>query len=437
VVSVPPLTVAEFGAALDRLARFEAEPCLAVAVSGGPDSLALTILADRWARSHRGQIRALSVDHRLRPESGDELRRLGEWLSVRGIRHEILVWRGDKPATGIQEAARLARYRLLDGWCREQGCLHLLTAHHREDQAETHLIRRAAHSAADGLAGMSAIRELGHCRLMRPLLAIGKARLLATLEAERQPFIADPSNRNPVFARARLRRGDGHAWSERDLDTTLDMVSRLGQARIAREHALDALLAKAAALHPAGFAALDPNRLLTAAPDIAERALAALMVTLGGRLYPPRRRQIVRLLRVLASAIAGGRTLGGWRFVAWRGRILVLRELAAAAAPVRVAPGQRLLWDCRFAIASPPGATRSFILGHLGPHGAAGLAPRLAASFDGGLPRLVRPILPALWDEEGLAAVPDLGYRREGVAMLPKLVLRPVKSLSDAGFAVV
>jgi tRNA(Ile)-lysidine synthase len=159
VSTTKPLTLAEFSAALAWIGHWEHEPFLAVAVSGGADSLALTLLADRWARERGGQICALTVDHRLRPESGEEIRRLQGWLSARAIRHEILAWSGDKPVTGIQEAARAARYALLDDWCRAHGCLHLLTAHHREDQADTYLLRRRAGSGANGLAGMSAIRD--------------------------------------------------------------------------------------------------------------------------------------------------------------------------------------------------------------------------------------------------------------------------------------
>lgn len=432
-VPAPALTVAELGAALDRLARFETLPFLAVAVSGGPDSLALAILADGWARLRGGEICALSVDHRLRPESGAELSRLGGWLSARRIRHHILVWHGERPASGLQEAARAARYRLLAGWCRGHGCLHLLTAHHREDQAETHLIRRATGSGADGLAGMPAVRELDGCRILRPLLSIGKARLIATLAAERQPFIADPSNHDPAFARARLRDAAAPAV---DLDLLLDRVEQLGRARAAREREGDALLARAVAVHPAGFASLDPALLLTAAPSLAERVISAVVVTLGGRSYPPRRRQVARLIRVLAGDAEGGHTLGGCRFVGWRGRILVLRELAAADAPIRVAPGARLVWDRRFAVAGPPGPPGSFTLGYLGRAGVAELALRAPGLQQVALPPLVRPILPALRDEDGIVAVPHLGYRREGAAVLPKLVFRPVKSLSDAGFAV-
>lgn len=434
--AAPPLDAAELGGRLDRLGGFESAPFVAVAVSGGPDSLALTILADRWARSRGGAICALSVDHRLRPESGAELRRLGCWLAARAIRHQILVWDGTKPATGVQQAARAARYRLLARWCREHGCLHLLTAHHREDQAETHLIRRAAHSGSDGLAGMSAVRELDCCRVLRPLLGISKARLIATLAAEGQPYITDPGNFDPAFARGRLRAAAAGQGAH-DLAAMLDMVGVLGRERAAAELVRDGLLARAVSVHPAGFAVLDRAALLAAPPEAGEPALAAIVAMLGGGRYPPRRVRVARLLRVLHGAAAGGHTLGGCRFVAWRGHWLVLRELAAAAGPVRLSPGASLLWDRRFAVALPAAAPRPMILDYLG-RGGIGAVDRCAVGLDRTrLPRLVQPILPALWDEEGIAAVPDLGYRRDGVMLLPRLVFRPVKSLSDAGFAVV
>src|SRR5438552_7537765 len=119
--SPAPLTLGELADALDCIGGFEARPLVAVAVSGGPDSMALAILADRWARQRGGQAWALTVDHRLRPESAAEAQTVAEWLSARAIPHEILVWADEKPASGIQEAARAARYRLLAGWCRERG----------------------------------------------------------------------------------------------------------------------------------------------------------------------------------------------------------------------------------------------------------------------------------------------------------------------------
>jgi tRNA(Ile)-lysidine synthase len=406
-------------------------------VSGGPDSLALAILADRWTRERGGELCALTVDHRLRPESEHEIRRLHGWLSARAIRHEVLAWSGEKPTSGIQEAARAARYRLLAGWCREHGCLHLLTAHHREDQIETHLIRRRAHSGADGLAGMSAIRELGDCRLLRPLLNFPKDRLLAFLDAEHQPFITDPSNRNPAFERSRFREGDGAMPAAAELPALLAEIHTRGTARVTREHDENAFLARAANLHPAGFAVLDSGVLLAMRHDMAERVLSAVAATIGGALYPARRERIARLRDVLDAAACHGRTLGGCRFIRWRERVLVMRELARASQPTRLAPGESIFWDRRFHVTLPLDGAPRLIIGYLGLAGVAQLnrlAPRERRSR---LPRLLFPILPAVWADNGIAAVPHLGHRNESAGALPQFIFRPVNPLTQAGFAVV
>jgi tRNA(Ile)-lysidine synthase len=431
-VDESPLTDDEFAALMAAVGGFEARPMVAVGISGGPDSMALTLLADRWARRRGGQAWGLTVDHGLRPESAAEARTVACWLAARGIPHEILPWVGGKPASGIQEAARDARYRLLGEWCRAHFCLHLLTAHHREDQAETYLIRRRAGSGPDGLAAMSAVRELPHCRLVRPLLSVPRARLAALLAAEGQPFLRDPSNLNPAFERAGLRLG-------RVLRADMITETRAyGGRRVAREAALDRLLAGVVALHPAGFAVLDAAALGAVDPETAERLLDRVAACIGAGGYPARRARLGRLREGLSAQPERGRTLGGCRFVPWRGRILVLRELAAAEVPVRLdrpvwlGLKAALLWDRRFAVAPVPAMARGLTLGYLGQRDAG--AP---AGSGGGLPPLTHAVLPAFWDERGLASIPHLGYRRAGVGALPELLFRPINGLTRAGFTVV
>ena len=435
-LSAGPLTLGELNTALAAIGGFEARPFIAVAVSGGADSLALAILADRWASERGGQLTALTVDHRLRPESAEEARVLGGWLVARGIAHRVLVWTDTKPMTGIQEAARAARYRLLGGWCRERGCLHLLTAHHREDQAETYLIRHRAGSGVDGLAGMSAVREMPGMRLVRPLLAVPKARLVALLAAEGQPFLSDPSNRNPAFERARLRLDD-RAGVAAQIDRLTAELRGHGRQRIEREQRLDRMLASAVSLHPAGFAVLDMTAIGHVEPELFERLLGRVAACIGGAAYPLRRERVVRLRAGLLERPEHARTLGGCRFVPWRGRLLVLRELAGAAPPVHLEPGTELVWDRRFAVAFPRAAMPGLVLGYLGQCGIIGDRRPLADREDNDLPRLVHPVLPALWDEARVVAVPHLGYSRPGAATLPTLAFRPLNPLSRAGFTVV
>jgi tRNA(Ile)-lysidine synthase len=432
-----PISLGEFAASLASIARFESAPFLAVAVSGGPDSLALAILADRWARERGGEICALTVDHRLRPESGDEIRQVAAWLSARAIRHEVLVWAGEKPLTGIQEAARLARYRLLDGWCRDHACVHLLTGHHRDDQIETHLIRRRAHSGPDGLAGMSAIRELTDCRLLRPLLGVARERLVAFLEAERQPFVSDPSNFDLAFERSRLRQGEGALAGAVGISRLLGEIRALGCRRAADEHVRNTHLARYVSLHPAGFALLDPALMSEPSSETAERLLSAVTAAIGGASYPPRRERIARLREALGGAVRRGHTLGGCRFIRWRARILVTRELARAAPPLRLRPGERITWDRRFEILTPQAAGDRFTIGYLGFPGTPRLdrgVPPLRRIW---LPRSLLSIFPGVWDEHGIAAVPHLKDGREGVVGLPQVVFRPFNPLTQAGFAVV
>ncbi len=192
---------AAFALAMQAFAPFESQPVIAVAVSGGPDSLALLLLVDRWARDQGGAALALTVDHGLRPDSAAEAAQVGAWAKARGIAHAVLPWTGDKPQTGIQAAARQARYRLLTEACAARGILHLAIAHHADDQAETVLFRRERGSGPAGLAGMTAARSLGAVRMIRPLLGWPKSALTQTCRHFGQDFVEDPSNRSDRFAR--------------------------------------------------------------------------------------------------------------------------------------------------------------------------------------------------------------------------------------------
>jgi tRNA(Ile)-lysidine synthase len=187
-------------------------PGLVLAVSGGPDSTALLVLAARWAkRLKRGpKLVAVTIDHGLRPEAAREAAMVKRLARRLGVPHRTLHWRGRKPQSGLQEAARHARYELLAQVATRARFAHILTAHTLDDQAETVLFRLARGSGLFGLTGMAhaALLPLNGVReifLVRPLLHIPKARLVATLEAARIAYAEDPSNRDPRFTRARLR----------------------------------------------------------------------------------------------------------------------------------------------------------------------------------------------------------------------------------------
>lgn len=328
-----------------RFAPFEPAPRLAVAVSGGPDSTALALLARDWVRARSGEILGLVVDHGLRPASAAEAARVRARLGAVGIPCEVLRWEGTKPTTRIEERAREERYRLLRRACREHRILHLLTGHHLDDQLETVAMRRERGSGALGLAGMPAERFFGEVRLLRPLLDIPRARLEATVRAAGLAVERDDLNLDLRFARARLRR--------RDLDrrSLLALAREAAVRRRRLEEELCRLAVDAVELRTLGWALLCRDPFDRAPGELAALLLARLVTTIGGREHPPRRQ---RLATALARLRAGGPqalTLGGCVLRRRAGSWSVCREPAAVASAGPFRPPCCVGFDHRFRVA--------------------------------------------------------------------------------------
>lgn len=409
------LDAAEFARRMAPLGPFEPEPDLAVAVSGGADSLALALLAAGWVAARGGRLTALTVNHRLRPDSAAEAAQVGAWLAARGIAHAVLVWDGPKPAADVQAAARIARYRLLEEWCARHGVLHLLLAHHRDDLAETFLLRLGRGSGLDGLAAMAAVQETRSLRLLRPLLEVAPPRLRATLADQGQDWIEDPSNRNPAFARVRLR-GLGPVLAAEGLTPArlAATARRLGRARAVVETALAEAALRHVRLEPAGYALVERAAFCQLPDEVGLRLLSRLVMAVGGGAYPPRLERVEAAYAALRRTARVDRTLAGCRLADLDdGPLCICREAARMAAPVPLPPGEVVTWDGRFRVAvaadAPPGLT-------LGGLGQQGWRP-VAAARDRALPPIPAPAratLPAISGQDGVSAVPHLGYNRDG-----------------------
>jgi tRNA(Ile)-lysidine synthase len=178
-----------------------------LAVSGGPDSTALMWLAARWrdSRKNAPKLIAATVDHGLRKESKAEALGVAKLARKLKVPHRILIWRGKKPKSGLQEAARGARYTLLLSLARETKADAIVTAHTRDDQAETVLHRIGRGSGVTGLSGIRPKSEREGVTILRPLLDVPKARCEATLRKENISYAFDPTNRDPKYLRPRLR----------------------------------------------------------------------------------------------------------------------------------------------------------------------------------------------------------------------------------------
>lgn len=315
-----------------------------LAVSGGPDSTALLHAAAALPRS--GLLSVATVDHGLRSGSLAEAEAVGEAARRLGFPHAILRWTGEKPATGLQDAARTARYRLLAAHAAETGADLLLTAHTRDDQAETVLMRLTAGSALAGLAGMRPERVLSpNLRLGRPFLGLDKVVLIAWCEARGLAYLRDPSNVDGRFARARLR---SVASALRAEGLTSARLARLAE-RAARDEA--ALRGAAMAACDRALLASDPpvlrldGAILATLPDaVALRCLDRALDLAGGADRRLERLEALVLGALLPSLRAGRplrRTLAGLMISADAGKRVSLipappRKTAGPAAP---APG--------------------------------------------------------------------------------------------------
>jgi tRNA(Ile)-lysidine synthase len=225
---------------------WEAARGILLGVSGGPDSVALMLLAAEWSNgmTTRPPIYVATVDHRLREDSASEAETVARWAAELALPHAILVWDGAKPKSRIQERARDARYALLLEHAERIGADHLMTAHHADDQAETILFRLLRGSGISGLSGIAGSSKRKGLTVARPLLNCNKAELVALCTLKAHAFLLDPSNLNPGFARTRMRRLSG-LLVEEGLDQKT--LLRLGRRAARADAALDVQTRAAAA----------------------------------------------------------------------------------------------------------------------------------------------------------------------------------------------
>ena len=290
---------------------------IVVAVSGGGDSIALMLLLRDHARARNiPPPIVLTVDHGLRKHAAKDAKQVAAWARAAGLKAHVLTWAGAKSGSGVEAAAREARYRLMGDWLAKKKITALYVGHTQDDQAETFLLRLARGSGLDGLAAMAPAAPwpvAGYdLTVSRPLLNISRDALRAHLTAQGQPWLEDPMNDDSAFDRVKIRKArDALADAGLTAARIAAAAAHLGRARAALEIVTDAVLERASRPVPSGFA-LDPTALTAAPREVALRALAALLMAVSGQPYRPRFESLERLLdRLAAGTLGGGVTLHG------------------------------------------------------------------------------------------------------------------------------
>jgi tRNA(Ile)-lysidine synthase len=382
-----------------------------LAISGGADSTALLELVRSWraeAAGQRPEICVATIDHGLRPQAAAEATQVAEAAARFGLPHHTLRWDGAGTSSAIQEAAREARYRLLGQLAAERAGgrpAAVVTGHHAGDQAETMLMRLARGSGLDGVSAMAGVRPLdAHARanvdLVRPFLAIPKARLIATLKAHRQSWSEDPSNQNAAYERVRVRLALA-ALEEAGITAAAmaHSAARLHRAKDALDTLMLALASEAVELNGGAFAAIRTAPFDSAPTELRLRLLQHLWSGFGAPGPPVRLAQLEDIEKRLSARAAVAATLAGAHIIRQDDRIVLTREPGRPGLPeMALAAGQTATWDGRY---------------------------RVTAAIDAGSGLWVRPIpaqtLTALAAERRRRGEGLLPYPRNALLTLPSL----------------
>ncbi|QDH25783.1 tRNA lysidine(34) synthetase TilS [Neokomagataea tanensis] len=369
---------------------------MAVAVSGGADSLALAWLLRRW----RQNVVAFVVDHGLRAEAATEAANVHRQLMAMGLEVHVLRLAPFQPGR-MQERARSERFSALEAACVQRGCIDLLVAHHLHDQDETVWMRRTRAGAlpsndkdyayVDGLRGIRAQHMRRFVRVLRPLLGVEPERLRATLRSAELPWVEDPSNQNRRFERVRWRQ---------DLTDVMRHEARAEQKEAQRQSEacadeVAACLAQHVRWHAAGWCHFHVQDVTSA--SLRTRVMADLLRMVSGRVYRPARDAVERLLEQGVGSLNGVITKPAGRFGA--GLILFREERDVQGA---VPAYEGVCWDHRWLLpriySSDEGAPLE--VGALGDQAAAYDARQL------GLPLGALRTAPGLFSEGRLLRVP-------------------------------
>lgn len=286
---------------------------VAVGVSGGADSLALVLQAAEELAVFGRKIVALTVDHGLRPTSRLEAEYVAGLMQKYGIEHHILTWTGKKPTTGIEEAARQARYALIAEWCSQNNVRVLLTAHHAKDQAETFLMRLHRGSGLEGLCGIREYSVREGLVILRPLLAVNPENLRDYLRQRAIVWVEDESNRDTTFLRGKIRQYLPELTENIgiNIEKICNAVHNLQSAEDYIEQQLDLLLAHDVIWDFGTVCRFRYVDYLSWHKEMKFRVLARLC----RREYIPRAERVLALANALNTLPFTGATLGGREIV--------------------------------------------------------------------------------------------------------------------------
>ena len=339
---------------MDTLGPYEKNPHLAVAVSGGSDSLCLAILAQEWANNRGGKITALIVDHGLRKNSGKECKETQNILKKRKIFSHCFKWKLSKiPKKGVQEKAREFRYNIFEDWCFKKNIVHLLVAHHFEDQKETFLMRLNNNSNIYGLACMPKILFKKKIRILRPLLDLKKKEIIKYLKEKKVNWIEDPTNVSSKYSRNRLRKILPKLEKKGLTDNKLKKILKRAQKERKKiENKLADWLNKYVDINSLGYALINFSSLKLLNKDDFIFIFSRILNMISGSFYVPKSKYVYNFYKKIKSnETINHSNLGGCHIFFFKERLYVCREIFKKDRKQKINfQFNKIVWDNRFEI---------------------------------------------------------------------------------------
>jgi len=331
--------------------NLEKEKKIAVAVSGGIDSLSLVLIANKWAKKHKIKIVGITVDHCLRKESANEAKYVAKLLKSKKIEHHILKLENKVPKKNIEAILREKRYQVLTEFCKEKKIKVLLVAHHLQDQAETFFIRLFRGSGIDGLASMKSYRKLNGIKIVRPFLNLNKEILRQYLLENKIEWVEDPSNKDEKYLRNKIRNFLNSFEDKKNILQRIDSaIKEIAKAKEIIQQKIERLDKEILEFNKKGFYKINLTKFSNLDDDLGLRILANALMKVSGNPYKPRLEKLKRLYQKI---------LKGFKKETFYGCIIqkidndsfcVYREYSAIGEDEKVIANKEIIWDNRFKI---------------------------------------------------------------------------------------
>ncbi|MEZ5691250.1 MAG: tRNA lysidine(34) synthetase TilS [Rickettsiales bacterium] len=350
----------KFDSLMESIGYFEDNPTICVANSGGADSTALLLLTKNWTDKNNGKLVSLTINHGLRKEAEKEAKQVVKWCEYHNIESHIIKWQHGKVLSSIQEQARSARYELLTKWCKNNSILHLLTAHHNNDQIETMIFRLLRKSGIEGLSAIPYQRVENNVRILRPLLSVKKSELIDFLKNNSQEWIEDPSNQDDNYSRVLIRKSlndynQVNNSEEHIIKSANNIITSFSIFRNILENKVASYLTNIVKIYPSGYSTITVEDFLRLEKNIAIKILTAISQTVSGSYYPTRSYKIENIYSELLNELIKEKnkvrkSLSGLIFEVIKDEIFIYREVEYIEKPVKIPNNTLIFWDNRFLI---------------------------------------------------------------------------------------